>query len=236
VTKSSRIRLGLVGATGRMGTTLRQVLQDDPQASADFRIVFTCSGPRDPNFRLLERERPEVLVDFSSPECTVEIAKVAAKLKIPLLICTTGFSAPQRKALDKTLAGAVWAWTPNTSIGVFALGRALRAALEALPGDVTIAITDVHHAAKKDAPSGTALALKTLVEAGSERKVEIHSIRGGTEVGEHRIQILTHGEKLELTHQAGDRSLFAHGALQLAKALLKKRAAGRAYTAEDLFL
>lgn len=231
--KNQRIRLGLVGSTGRMGKIVQQAVQDE--GSADFRLVFTCSGPRDPAFRLLERERPQLLIDFSSPECSLAVAKQAAALKIPMLVCTTGFTPVQMKKLEKTLNPVAWAWVPNTSIGVFALNRALEAALKTLPADAAVSILDVHHSAKKDAPSGTAIALRSTIERVSKAKVEILSTRGGTEVGEHRVLILLKGEKLEFTHQAGDRSLFAYGALRLGKALLERKPAGRAYTGAELF-
>src|SRR5690606_3368222 len=121
----------------------------------------------------------------------------------------------------------------------FALKQAANKLASLLPAEYSIEVIDVHHQKKKDAPSGTAKLLVSEIQNASKkfnRQIPVHSLRGGTEVGEHRVLVLGPDERLELSHHAQDRSLFAHGAIRLAKSLMRLRAKGRAYTVDELFL
>ena len=232
-----RIRVGLMGATGRMGKKVQELIVNDPIYSQKFILTYACSGPNDPRFPLIESSRPDVLLDFSAPASTLKMARVYGSLKIPTIVCTTGFTSQDLKKLEGYYSrGQRWAIAPNTSLGVFALREAVRAVVTVLPRDYSIEIVEAHHTQKKDNPSGTAKMLAAAIaELRPGTTVPIHSLRGGTEVGEHRVVILGPDERIELLHRAGDRTLFAHGALKLAAKLLSLRARRKPYAADELF-
>ncbi len=211
----TRAKLLVHGARGRVGTLLTQLLEHDPEWSALYRV---SDGT------------PDLIIDFSSPEGSLAAAELAKRTGAALLVGTTGLSDAQMKKLEGTLKGNAWAHAPNTSLGVFALTTALRALDRLLPASMEAAIYEVHHAAKKDAPSGTA---KLLAQA-LKRPVQISSARGGSEVGEHRVIFFGQGERIELVHNASNRVLFAHGALRLGQRLLASRKRGR-HTLEELY-
>jgi len=231
----ARIRVGITGATGKMGRILQELIQNDPVWKTRYMLVFAVSGPQDPTFHTLERERPDVLIDFSNPQSTLGVAKLAAELKIPMLVGTTGFSKLESEKLGRTLKRVPWILAPNTSLGVAACAEALRSALKILPKEVVISIIEIHHSEKKDAPSGTAKLLAHVVESATGRTdLQTTSIRGGTEAGEHRIILIGQGERLEIVHRAANRTVFAHGALRLALRLLELKARTTPYTVREL--
>ncbi|MBS1983959.1 MAG: hypothetical protein JST16_07280 [Bdellovibrionales bacterium] len=198
------LRCRLIGASGRMGHALIALLESD--AALAKRFIIQDQGPCD------------VVIDFSAPEGSLAAARVCATEKVPMLVCTTGFTPVQKEELTTILAGTTWAFTPNTSPGVLALHEAVRAALNVLPAGYTVSIVESHHAQKKDKPSGTAKSLaEAIASAGKES--DIHSLRGGSDAGTHTVTLAGHGESLEFTHRAQDRSLFARGAFELAAKL-----------------
>lgn len=235
---SRRYKIGILGASGRMGKKLQSLVLDSEVSQNDFQLVFAASGPNDPRFNQIESAGMDILIDFSAVPSSLKVAKLCAKLKIPMLICTTGFDAKQIGQLTRDLKNVPWALVPNTSLGVYALKRVTRLLSTLLPSDFHFEIVEMHHAEKKDAPSGTAKLLaddiKTLRKTPN---LPVHSIRGGTEVGEHRVIALGPDERIEFVHRAQDRQLFAHGALKLAKALLARKAkrSGAPYSADELF-
>ena len=230
------LKIGILGSTGRMGQLLRQLVQDETAAGKPVELVYSASGPNDPCFGLIEKDRPDVLIDFSAPASTLAAAAVCGRLKIPMLVCTTGFTPAQSKKLEASLKSVPWALAPNTSVGVYSLCRALRAIAPQISTAHKVIIEETHHIHKKDAPSGTALLLgAALYNVNPNIDIEILSIRAGTEVGEHRVMVIWPAERLEFTHRAGDRSLFARGALSLASALKSKKSKGSSYSLDELF-
>jgi 4-hydroxy-tetrahydrodipicolinate reductase len=220
----TQLRVGLIGATGRMGSTIRQLIEDDVELQKRFSLVWAAEGPRDPVFAKLESARPAVVIDFSAPECSLATSEICGKLRIPQLVCTTGFTADEKARLARNLEGVAWGFIPNTSLGVFALGEGIRAVLRALPESFTVSIVESHHRFKKDKPSGTAKLLREDVVSarpGMKQEVDMLSLRGGDEIGEHTVVVLGPAERIELTHRAVDRSLFARGAFELAGKLVK---------------
>ena len=136
----------------------------------------------------------QVVIDFSLPHAARDhvdqCALARAAVRIPLLVA------------------------PNTSLGVTLLLDLVQRAARALPADFDVSIAEAHHRAKKDAPSGTALALGRSVSAGREGAIEYAVVRGGDVVGEHFVRFLGAGEEVSLGHRATDRAIFARGALQ----------------------
>jgi 4-hydroxy-tetrahydrodipicolinate reductase len=177
----------------------------------------------------------EVIIDFSSHQATRSLLELAVAQRKPIVIGTTGHSAADKLALVK-LAGTVpCVWAGNFSVGVNLLFALTRRATAVLGSDYDTEVVEMHHRFKKDAPSGTAARLleiileerkldKTALRHGrsgitGERQageVGVHALRGGDVVGEHTVIFAALGERVELTHRASDRGIFARGALRAA--------------------
>lgn len=157
-------------------------------------------------------DRPDVIVDFSLPDGAVTAARWCAERRVPLVSGTTGLDSGQRAALDAAAVRVPVLQAANFSIGLNVCLE-LATQLRELTGRAVPAhILDIHHAGKRDAPSGTALALAEAFggDAGYE------SVREGDAVGEHRLVLELEDERIELRHEALDRRVFAVGALRAA--------------------
>jgi 4-hydroxy-tetrahydrodipicolinate reductase len=176
-----------------------------------------------------------VAIDFSRPELSAEVLRACHAARIPLVIGTTGHGADfdaQVSVASRDIAVLV---APNTSIGVAVAQTLVRIAAQALPSGFDIEIVEAHHKHKVDAPSGTALALaesaaqgrgldpRQAVVAGRqgqgarrEGEIGLASIRAGDIVGTHTVWFAGAGERLTVTHEATDRSIFARGAIRAA--------------------
>lgn len=180
--------------------------------------------------------RCEAILDFTSPRVSVEYAGLAAQARIVHVIGTTGFAAEDEEAIAIAGRHATIVKAGNMSLGVnllTALGEKVAAALDP---DYDIEIVEMHHRHKVDAPSGTALMLGEAAAAGRRVSLEAHcvksreghtgarqrgdigfaSLRGGDVVGEHTMIFAGQGERVELTHRATDRQIFARGAVKAA--------------------
>jgi 4-hydroxy-tetrahydrodipicolinate reductase len=193
-----------------------------------------------------------VAVDFSLPQCVLSNAQACVAANVPLLVAATGFDAAVRTALVEAAAAIPLLIAPNTSVGVNVMLQLVRQATRALGAEAEVEIGEAHHRMKRDAPSGTALALgeavarargRTLAEvAVFERHgnvapraagdIGFSVLRAGDIVGEHTVTFASAGERLEITHRATDRSTFARGALRAA-AWLCGRPPGL-YTMDDV--
>ena len=177
----------------------------------------------------------DVIVDFSFHESTSEVIDQAIALGKPLVIGTTGHSIEARAALLKKAAQVPCVWAGNYSVGVNLLNALTQQAAKVLSTDYDAEVIEMHHRFKKDAPSGTAARLlEILLESrklGAEAlrhgregipgertdsEIGIHSIRGGDVIGDHTVMFAALGERIELTHKASDRGIFARGALRAA--------------------
>jgi len=177
----------------------------------------------------------EGVLDFTSPAASVEFAALAAQARIVHVIGTTGFSDEDIRKLDAAARHAVIVRSGNMSLGVNLLAALVRKAAAALP-DFDIEILEMHHRHKVDAPSGTALLLGEAAAAGrhvplaakavrtrdghtgarEEGTIGFATLRGGSVVGEHSVILAGPGERLELSHKAEDRAIFANGAIRAA--------------------
>ena len=191
----------------------------------------------------------DMVVAFSHPGPTLEIAETCAKLGIPLVVGTTGFEPEAKASLARVAERIPLLVSPNTSRAVNLLMRLVGEAARAL-GEADIEVVERHHRFKKDAPSGTALRLAEIAAdaVGATRlihgrsgltgerpsgEIGIHALRTGDNPGEHTVVFGLMGECLELTHRALNRDGFARGALDAAK-LLVGRPPGM-YGMADLF-
>lgn len=213
-------RLLIHGAGGRMGRVLLRLAAE----SADLGVVAAVTrAPRQrvvdgvPFYAAAELAGvPEfdVLVDFSQPEAFDAALALAAGRGCAFVSGTTGLSAAQHGAMDAAAGRIPLLWAANFSLGVAALEELVERAASALQG-WDCDIVEAHHVHKKDAPSGTALALGSAAERGGARP-RYASLRAGDIVGEHTVQFATAGERIELVHRAGNRDIFARGALHAA--------------------
>ena len=185
-----------------------------------------------------------VALDFSTPERLGAHAAVCAARRVPLLVGATGFDAPTRTLLESAASRIPVLIAPNTSVGVGVLRQLAGLAAAALGEGVDAEISEVHHRMKRDSPSGTALSLgEAVAEArgttlarvavydrhgGSDPRepgsIGFSSIRAGDIVGEHTVTFAWAGERVELTHRATDRMVFARGALRAAHWLIGRPA------------
>lgn len=178
----------------------------------------------------------DAVIDFTTPAATVEMAARAAKAGLVHVIGTTGLDENEEAAIAAASRHATVIKAGNMSLGINLLTSVTRRIAEALDADFDIEIVEMHHRQKVDAPSGTALMLgKAAAEgrgidlaAASVRTRDGHTgprqrgdigfatLRGGTVVGDHTVVFAGNGERIEITHRAGDRSIFARGAVKAA--------------------
>ena len=159
----------------------------------------------------------DVAIDFSLADAFDRVLGLCVARKAALVSGTTGLSDAQREAMQQASATIPLAWASNFSVGVAVLHELVARAARSLPG-WACDIVETHHARKLDAPSGTALTLgQSAAEGGATARYA--SIRAGDIVGEHVVQFTGMGERIELAHRAGNRDIFARGALHAASRL-----------------
>ncbi len=176
----------------------------------------------------------DVVVDFSSPAASIGFAAAAAKARVPIVVGTTGFTPGQARRLRSGAVRSAVLLAPNCSPGMNLLFELARRASGAL-GAYRPSISETHHKGKKDAPSGSAKRLAEAVRQGrrDSRPVPTSSVRKGRVIGDHTLILAGRDERLELTHRAQNRRVFARGALSAAVWLAGKKAG--LYTMGDLF-
>jgi 4-hydroxy-tetrahydrodipicolinate reductase len=191
----------------------------------------------------------DVVIDFSHAAAVPRLVQLAERQRLPLVSGTTGLSRPTHTLLDRLAEKVPVLWAPNMSLGVQVLVELVSEALRRLGPAFDVEVVEVHHGRKVDAPSGTAHRLvDAITEARPElcprygregvtgtrpeNEVGVFALRGGDVIGDHTIHLLGLGERLELTHRATHRDLFAHGALRAAAFLLKQKP--RLYTVADV--
>ncbi len=245
------IRVGVIGANGRMGRHLCEVAE----ASAGLELAARVVAPdEDGGIQLsaLDPESVDVCVDFSNRAAVAEVAEWIARHRKPWVLGTTGLSAYDEQALEHAVTQAPVFLASNFSIGVALLADLCARAARVLGVDADVEIVETHHNGKRDAPSGTALSLGYAVAAArgqdlsnvrrdgrvgqvGERpqgEIGFHAVRLADIVGEHEVHFGWGSERLTLKHDARDRRVFAQGALRAAH-WLASQPAGR-YGMADL--
>lgn len=207
------LRIVLSGATGRMGRAVAAA------AAADGGVRVLGGVGRAEAGRLPGLlAAADAVIDFSLPAPALAAARACARARVPFVCGTTGFEPRQLAALKSLSRRTPVFWAPNMSLGMGVLADLAARAARALPG-YQAAVIDVHHAAKRDAPSGSAKRLQAAL--GGAPAV---SLRVGDVVGDHTVVIAGPGERLELVHRAHSREVFARGALAAARWLKGRRA------------
>ncbi len=259
---SAQLKLAVSGATGRMGRTVIRLCQEagditlvgacaasgDPNLGED---AGTLAGSRPAGVAITDDMAAallgaDVVIDFSLPVALNELTRLAARQNVALVSGTTGVKdlAP----LDEAAAKVPVLWAANMSLGIQVLSELAAEAARRLGPDFDIEITEVHHKKKVDAPSGTAVRLgqairevrplrtvtgrEGIVGARESDELGIFALRGGDVIGDHSVYLFGPGERLELTHRASSRDLFASGAIRAARWLRGKPA--RRYTLADV--
>jgi 4-hydroxy-tetrahydrodipicolinate reductase len=210
-----------VHGTGRMAYAIDRLAKGREDVE-----VLALAGPRPPEWEgasnhvstlQLLGAKPDFLIDFTLPEGTKAAAAWCADNGVPLVSGVTGLDKQDRDDLDAAAARAPVLWSPNLSLGVNLLADLASRAGAVLDDDVPVAIEDIHHQWKKDAPSGTALMLGQRISAGrggDDSGIAYSSIREGEVIGVHTVTFTLDGEAFELVHRAHDRRIYALGAIR----------------------
>jgi 4-hydroxy-tetrahydrodipicolinate reductase len=251
------IVIGINGAAGRMGQRLIHLAGEDKELALGAALEAPAHpllgrdagevaglGPLGVKLRadLPLGERLDVLIDFSTPEGTMNAVRACVGRRLPLVVATTGHTAAQRAEVEAAAHETALLMAPNMSLSVNVLFELVAQAARLLAGKgFDVEIVEKHHRFKKDAPSGTALHFARIVQEAmgqtqlrhgreglvGERpphEIGVHALRVGDNVGEHTIVFSTLGETLELTHKGHSRDSYARGALLAAKFLAGKPA------------
>ena len=243
-----KINLAISGCLGRMG----QQLIKSSKSNKNFKLVTLTENKRinkkiagislDLNTELAFK-KADVIVDFTVPKCTLDILKIASKLKKRVVIGTTGFSQKEEALIKKFSRKIPILKAGNMSLGVNLLMYLTEIASKSLNDDYLSKIFEVHHRHKKDYPSGTALMLGKGIADGKNKnlysligkkflnkktfpyggKINFNSIRKGEIIGEHEVTFSSGKEIIKLNHEAFDRALYSDGALAAAKWLINKK-------------
>jgi 4-hydroxy-tetrahydrodipicolinate reductase len=197
-------------------------------------------------------KRADVIIDFTIPKCTLEILKIASKLKKRIVIGTTGFTQNEERIIKKYSKKIPILKAGNMSLGVNLLMYLTEIVSGSLGDNYLSRVLEVHHKHKKDHPSGTALKLGKGIANGKNKnlynligkkflnkksfpfgkKINFNSIRKGEIIGEHEVSFSNGKEIIKLNHEAFDRALYSDGALSAAKWLSNKKAG--LYSMRDL--
>jgi len=182
----------------------------------------------------------EVVIDFSTASAVAQLAQLAARQGVAIVCGTTNLDATAKRALDKASELVPVLVAGNMSLGIQVLAEAVELAVRRLGLGYDVEVVELHHRRKIDAPSGTAARLVEAVkkvrpeirelrgrdgEVGARTgdEVGVFGVRGGDVIGDHTVYLLGDGERIELTHRASNRDLFAHGALRAAEFLAGKK-------------
>ncbi len=243
-----KINLAITGCLGRMG----QQLIKSSKTAKNFKLISVTEN-RIINKKVLGLKpqlnsknafrNANVIIDFTVPKCTLEVLKIASKLKKRVVIGTTGFSKKEEKLIKKYSRRIPILKAGNMSLGVNLLMYLTEIASKSLGNNFLSKVFEVHHKGKKDHPSGTALMLGEGIAAGKNKdlsritgkkylnkkffpysqKINFNSLRKGKIIGQHEVRFSSGKEIVTLNHEAFDRTLYSEGALTAARWLMNKK-------------
>ena len=244
----NKINLAITGCMGRMG---QQIIKSSKK-NKNFKIVSLTENRKiskkicgiKPQLNSLEAfKKANLIIDFTIPKCTIEILKIASKLKKKVVIGTTGFTKREENLIKKFSKKIPILKAGNMSLGVNLLMYLTEIASKSLGKKFLTKVYEVHHKHKKDFPSGTALMLARGVAIGKNKefykmigkkflnkksfpygnKINFNSIRKGEVIGEHEVSFSSGKEIVTLNHESFDRTLYSEGALTAAQWLSRKK-------------
>ena len=252
-----KINLSISGCMGRMG----QQLIKSSKKNRNFKLVSLTenriinkkiAGIKPLKNSVDAFKRSNVIIDFTVPKCTLEVLKIASKLKKRVVIGTTGFSKKEENLIKKFSKKIPILKAGNMSLGVNLLMYLTEIASKSLGNNFLSKVYEVHHKHKIDYPSGTALMLGRGIADGKNKnfynlvgkkylnkksfpyakKINFNSIRKGEVIGEHEVRFSSGKEIIKLNHESFDRALYSEGALTAATWLMSKKAG--LYSMRDL--
>ena len=244
----NKIKISITGCLGRMG---QQIIKS-VQKSKDFKLISLTENKKinkkisniKPQLNSSDAfKNTSVIIDFTVPKCTLEVLKIASKLKKRVVIGTTGFSNKEEALIEKYSKKIPILKAGNMSLGINLLMHITEITSKSLGDDFLSKIFEVHHKHKKDHPSGTALMLGQGIATGKNKdfyklvgkkylnkktfpynkKINFNSIRKNEIIGEHEVTFSSGKETITLNHEAFDRTLYSDGALTAAKWLINKK-------------
>ncbi len=237
------LRIALAGVNGRMGQVIASILAgaDEKTIVAGFDINTEKKGSFPVYADPLEFSgQADVIIDFSNPQFLQRLADYCVKRKIPLVVATTGLSESHLALLERASGVIPVFRSANMSLGINLAVELVKKAAAALGCAFDVEIIERHHNQKLDAPSGTALMLAdaaasalpydseyvydrhSVLKKREKNEIGIHTVRGGTIMGEHTVLFAGQNEILEIRHEALSRDIFAHGAVKAAEFLSKR--------------
>lgn len=220
----SQLKIGVVGAAGKMGKELQQVITES--GHFPYLGIFHKTKPEgylhvSNNWQVEQAAEVDLWIDFSLPEGFDQSMKSLGRFKKPVVSGTTGLSMAQKELLKEIGKQTPVLWSSNMSIGIAFLNRVL--SLFSSIKNFDFQIEELHHRHKKDTPSGTAKTMQENLETAIGRSIPATlSIRGGGIFGVHRVWAMSDQEVITIEHQALNRKVFAEGALRAGLALIKK--------------
>ena len=243
-----KINLSVTGCMGRMG---QQIIKSSKK-SKNFKLVSLTENKKinkkilgiKPNLNNIEAfKNTNVIIDFTVPKCTLDILKIAAKLKKKVVIGTTGFTKKEETIIKKFSKKIPILKAGNMSLGINLLMYLTEIASKSLENNFLSKIYEIHHKHKIDYPSGTALMLGKGIAVGKNKnfnnligkkflnkrsfpysnKINFNSIRKGEVIGKHEVRFSSGKEIIRLNHESFDRALYSEGALTAAKWLMSKK-------------
>ena len=243
-----KIKLVITGCLGKMG----KQLINSSKKSKHFKIVSITESKKinkkilglNPQLNSVESfKKANVIIDFTVPKCTLEVLKIASKLKKKVVIGTTGFSKKEENQIRKYSKKIPILKAGNMSLGVNLLMYLTEIASRSLNNNFKSKVFEIHHRKKKDHPSGTALMLGKGIAVGKNKdlykligkkylnkksfpygkKINFNSLRKGTVVGKHEVSFSSGKEMITLNHEAFDRALYSEGALTAARWIIGKK-------------
>lgn len=253
-------RIAIAGAGGRMGRALLQSVSSNPEAALVAAVVRSDStligadagemcGTGKTGVKITDRleacmELFDVLIDFTTPEVTLENSELCARHGKGIVIGTTGFTAAQKQQLNAHQSTIPLCIAANFSTGVNLCLKLLETAARVIGENSDIEIVEAHHRHKIDSPSGTALRMGEVIADTLQRDLDnvavygregqtgarnpntigFATVRGGDVVGDHTVMFLADGERVEITHKASSRLAFANGAVRAAQWLHRQKA------------
>ena len=243
-----KINLAITGCMGRMGQQFIKSAKSDKNfklvSLTENRIINKKISGIKPELNTEKAfKNTNIIIDFTVPKCTIEVLKIASKLKKRVVIGTTGFTKKEENLIKKYSKKIPILKAGNMSLGINLLMYLTEIASKSLGNNFLSKVFEIHHKHKKDHPSGTALMLGKGIAIGKNKnfysligkkflnkktfpygsKINFNSIRKGEIIGEHEVKFSSGKEIVTLNHEAFDRALYSEGALSAAKWLMNKK-------------
>ncbi len=231
------VNVTVCGANGKMGKVIASVIKDRDDCTIISGIDLNTAPAE--TFTVYSKpqelpQKPDVIIDYSHPSCLNDLLEYCLSTGTAVVIATTGYNEEQIASIKKAAEDIPVFFTFNMSLGINLLCKLAKTAAEVLGGQFDIEIVEKHHNQKIDAPSGTAIMLANAInetldnrynyiyDRHSQRKkrdkneIGLHSVRGGTIVGEHEIIFAGRDEVITLSHSAASKEVFAVGSVNAA--------------------